>query len=654
MDVVFTVVLILLPLAASLYVRSREPDTWYRARENCQEFGGTLATVTDPDMFRAQVASGETTLEPEEQLWVGASLEQRPWTWHGASQTLFNDAGWFYTRQGCMEFRSPDSGTKMTSLTPQNCGEFCNWDGVIGLQNDTCLCSHDLANVSRSQPGVCHIQCPFPSTDMCGGYWSVSLYKPDNRNIPWAPGETENDAVYNCAFVRRTGKLSALQFVNAHCDMRSRYLCEFSDDIKCGVSATCIRWSTIPATWEGAMEQCKAMNGSLAVMDGPNAKRFERDLDRLPVGGFWVALRRDRTWRWINGKQLPMSLQKSRALAVDGKTCAVIERTIDGAVEMSADTCEENKYYLCQYDYMPKRARSDTAPDSVRSDSTFQYNNFTALNGSDVGDVTDGTVPTDATKERGTLIFTCMYMILGFVSGMVCVLILGLIVYTIYRCRQPSADKHSRLVEHRTGSRQDVHSVTYSSKNESVRITPPHSDIMYDTVYNLETESPFRRTQRLIRMGSANTWRTPSRRVTNDVFETPVTNYTWRGVIGGNVEVINTELREPNSQQSEALNPFDICDAPRGAVGGLGTQQAGTSRDFDRLDLLCDFPDKRSNSFDYERRTNRVDSTGRSASGTDEASFLEFRSSRNSKNLNEDNIYATIKKTFEKLREDMA
>lgn len=70
----------------SVFIKSREPDTWENAREYCTSFGGNLATLNNIEIFRDDVRKQEIILTPGEELWVGASLKYGPWTWSGNSE----------------------------------------------------------------------------------------------------------------------------------------------------------------------------------------------------------------------------------------------------------------------------------------------------------------------------------------------------------------------------------------------------------------------------------------------------------------------------------------------------------------------------------------------------------------------------------------
>ncbi|XP_045207785.2 uncharacterized protein LOC123559774 isoform X2 [Mercenaria mercenaria] len=640
----------------TVYIKSREESSWSSAREYCLEFGGHLATLNNFQEFRTSVQTKQTTLAPSEELWVGASLQKSQWKWKGEDAGEFKAGGQFYTRRGCLQHDLPDNGTLVEKLTPEKCLNLCHWQGVVGLQNDRCYCHSEL-NVSSSRPGVCHIKCDPSRVEMCGGYSSVSLYKPGKRRISWADGEPKVE--YNCVFLRKGGRDSGVQFVSGNCDMQVRFLCSFYDNDKCGIYDTCIRWSTTQATWDNAIHSCAELNGTLAELSRSDKDYISRDLDRLPPGTFWVALRRDSGWQWINGHTVNPSLFHSGTSAVPDRTCAVV-RNNDGNFGLVGRRCDTKKYYLCQYDYMRKRGNMDALVDP----STPQSRDKTTIPGSDstsrtplpardsddgitVLDTNNETVSPEQSSTKGGI-----YMVLGFVSGMVCVLIIGLIVYLICRCKEPKAGKHARLSD-QPSSRHDNHSVHYSSKDDSIQISPPHSDITYDTVYDLETESPFRRTHRLIRMGSANSWRhAQSRRMPTDTTDSPEAGYTWRGMIGGDVEIINTELRHQGIDQSAASSSYDGAasyGSARAIVEHHDARRTNNQHDFDEIEVLYDLPE-RSNSFDFEKSKCRG---GKNPKIPTDPRFLEIRTSRNS-DSNEENIYATIKKTFQKIKDEMA
>lgn len=60
----------------------------------------------------------------------------------------------------------------------------------------------------------------------------------------------------------------------------------------CGGSAHCFRPSFTPDTWSNAWQTCHALNGSLASINID---------DDLPTGKFWVAIKKDVQWRWLDG-----------------------------------------------------------------------------------------------------------------------------------------------------------------------------------------------------------------------------------------------------------------------------------------------------------------------------------------------------------------
>lgn len=199
-------------------------------------------------------------------------------------------------------------------------------------------------------------------------------------------------------------------------------------------------------------------------------------------------------------------------------------------------------------------------------------------------------------------------------------------------------------------SRQDLHSVNYCSKDDSVHISSPHLDITYDTVCNSESESPFRRTQRLIRMGSANSWRhAQSHRTPPNEIDSPGSSYTWRGMIGGDVEMINTELRHQELDQSGLRNfnrttSYDSAPAFSNPHDGRRVQN---QHDFDQIEVVYDWPE-RSNSFDFEKNKR----CGKNPLIPADPRFLELRTSHSS-DTNEENIYATVKKAFQKIKDEI-
>ena len=240
----------------------------------------------------------------------------------------------------------------------------------------------------------------------------------------------------------------------------------------------------------------------------------------------------------------------------------------------------------------------------------------------------------------------------------------------IYRCRQPDPKKHRQLREER--GRHDNQSVTYSSKDDSIHIPCPPSDITYDSVY--DGESPFRRTQRLIRMGSANTWRpaVQTRRYRPDTPNSLTSDYTWRGTIDGNIEILNTQLRRQNSTNRNASNYCDVdyivhqinepeTQSPsrfKVSVNSASSIHDDITTDLDALENHYDIPDRPIRETTEQTRRLSTTSGNRRASALSSGSDVMFPKFLDLENQtdefsNEENIYASIKKTFQKIEKDL-
>ncbi|KAL4229339.1 C-type lectin domain 4 member F [Mactra antiquata] len=622
------------------FIKSREPGTWEQAREFCTSFDGKLATLHDIQTFREAAQKEDFTLAPGEELWVGASLQYGNWSWSSDSELEFKEK--HVARKGCLILESDNVGTHIESITPMKCLDYCGWEGQVGLKENYCFCSNDMANVSTNRPGVCHISCSSQPSHMCGGYNSVSVYKPGQRDLNWAKGEPKEDN--DCALIRTNGLSTQPELVTGNCNMQTRYLCTFLDNDKCGLNTECIRASAFYSTWFGAANKCTKTNGTFTYLQEPITSDILSDIHRLPSGSFWLALHRSRHWQWIDGQPVDLNDFHKEQRFGHAPACATI-KMIDKVPTLSGGQCQHKLHFVCQYDYITNS--DDTANpgdtyDLLDDVVTSNYGLMSDQANEDSHQTTEGNPP--ESKSGG------MYMALGFVSGMLCVLVLGLIVYLVCRCRMQDYDKHQRL-DGQNGQ-TETQSVSYSSKDDSIHISRSNADITYDTVYDLETESPFRRTQRLIRMGSANSWRNAPARRTSDDTRSPRTGYTWRGMIGGGIEIINTELRHPIPDQSdyrEASTASLYDGASYNRTRAIIENTGDVSPDeFIRVEAVYDLPE-RSDSFDYERKTTR---SVRNPQSEDE-SFLELHTARHS-GSHEDNIYATIKKTFQKIEEEIA
>lgn len=60
----------------------------------------------------------------------------------------------------------------------------------------------------------------------------------------------------------------------------------------CGETTHCFRSSFTSYTWSTAHQTCRSLNGTLASID------IDGD---LPIGKFWVAMKKDVQWRWLDG-----------------------------------------------------------------------------------------------------------------------------------------------------------------------------------------------------------------------------------------------------------------------------------------------------------------------------------------------------------------
>ncbi|KAL3835811.1 hypothetical protein ACJMK2_021285 [Sinanodonta woodiana] len=151
------------------------------------------------------------------------------------------------------------------------------------------------------------------------------------------------------------------------------------------------------------------------------------------------------------------------------------------------------------------------------------------------------------------ILSTCLYIGIGFVSGMGFVLFVGFLVFLALRCSRKDEIKLSTSSSDR--HRGDNSRVCYNANQVSVQFSggKDNMDDTYDTVYDMQADSPFRRTQKLIRMGSANSWKRPNvQRAQSSASDN--LDYTWRGLIDGKIEVLNTALRnQPELHNSSRL-----------------------------------------------------------------------------------------------------
>ena len=178
----------------------------------------------------------------------------------------------------------------------------------------------------------------------------------------------------------------------------------------------------------------------------------------------------------------------------------------------------------------------------------------------------DGFSTTPSTCGPPGLFSLCEYVVIGFAAGIIVVLAVGGLIICCIRVRQKqlSAPRATRMRTRKGRSR-----VPYNFQDDFQDFSgiEEYSSGTHETVYDSETESAVRTTrcQKCGTIVSTSTLdKTPEKQVTYKVNETKPANYTvsksaekkpadytWRGVIDGNEEVINTQLRVPPRTSSE-------------------------------------------------------------------------------------------------------
>lgn len=74
------------------FIKSRISSSWPEAQEQCNLFGGRLATIEDMKTFQQwlKTKDADYVLEDMTELWIAATLKRGVWKWAGNSNQVFN------------------------------------------------------------------------------------------------------------------------------------------------------------------------------------------------------------------------------------------------------------------------------------------------------------------------------------------------------------------------------------------------------------------------------------------------------------------------------------------------------------------------------------------------------------------------------------
>ncbi|KAK3591382.1 hypothetical protein CHS0354_005297 [Potamilus streckersoni] len=547
-------------LLGSTLKLSRERKTWRDARQDCESFGGHIARTSNLEGLKLQLNNNELdfAFEDDEEAWIGAVLIDKGWKW-ADSAALDNDKvkNDLFSNHGCFQQEYWMDATTFKENNAEKCFGHCQWKGAIGLKKDFCICERNLRNITATNSSLCHYSCDGNLEQVCGGLQAVSVYQSTGRMVEWAKDEPKpfND----CVFLRRQEHSSIVaEWHSSDCVMDLRYLCYFEHDDKCGLRSSCLRWSSEQRSWEEAKRKCRVMNGRLAEVSTYDIISSP-DIRTMPPGDFWIGMRRARKWQWITGGTVGENMFYRHELQQSHfESCAVLHK-LNSDLGLSARSCQLKRKYLCEYESI------NGPPATMRLVGGITSGNATK---SQIEDVSTTNAPdmtaTPTSKVDGSLSFTdsdilstCLYIGIGFVAGMGFVLFVGFLVFLALRCsRKDEIKLHTSSSDRHRG---DNSRVCYNANQVSVQFSggKDNNDDTYDTVYDMQADSPFRRTQKLIRLGSANSWkRSNVQKAQSSASEN--LDYTWRGLIDGKIEVVNTALRnQPELSNSSRLT--DDC-----------------------------------------------------------------------------------------------
>ena len=164
----------------------------------------------------------------------------------------------------------------------------------------------------------------------------------------------------------------------------------------------------------------------------------------------------------------------------------------------------------------------------------------------------------------------CIYVVVGFTTGITFVLVAGGIVMCCIKRVRHRHLAHPRKTRLRTrkGRFRSRNKRIRESNCESGGIEEPvssglpgesSSPLSQSSWYDSETESTNRKTrcQKCGAMVSTSTLdKVPEKQIKNNTAPTRPEDFTWKGLIDGTEEVINTELRSPPGGQEPQIPPF--------------------------------------------------------------------------------------------------
>ncbi|XP_052722329.1 uncharacterized protein LOC128193112 isoform X4 [Crassostrea angulata] len=501
------------------------PLSWSTAKSKCGDRGGYLAQLQTSSKV-IDLTRLDAVFRPEAIYWVGGHLQDNGWNlYDNRCHNNQSNPGTpvdgrpskeLIVYKGCFRSTLIKGGIPLKNINARDCFEQCGWTGTVGLYSTMCLCDHHLHQLTRLPEADCDIRCTRCDTDTCGGIKGVSVYSYKKSVIEIVGNQTDGEM---CAYIHidQSGERTMRP---ADCLTHLKYLCRFDSNSYCGGSTHCFRPSFTPDTWSKAWKTCHSLNGSLASINID---------DDLPTGKFWVAIKKDVQWRWLDGSLISPSqlttwtVSGSSVTKSTGSCLALRVSSKDEAI-LTTVPCNRTLGFLCQYGSLKKEEFLSTSIDlNVVVNNTDPYNTTSA-----------GQEP-----KREKLLLTILYLGIGVVSGVAFVFAIGVFIYMARRCCVSNSDfkplksynqkpeiihckelgEWRNDVDVRHGARREVRPESeilgewpkegetlgdWHRTEEKMVEVRSGGDLVYDVPSENRNEALFRQNQRIIKQGS---WR---------------------------------------------------------------------------------------------------------------------------------------------------
>ncbi|XP_061189410.1 uncharacterized protein LOC133197407 isoform X2 [Saccostrea echinata] len=388
---------------------------WVIAKSKCEDKKGNLAILRASSRI-INITQIDASLEPDTMYWVGGRLHDNGWNFYDNRCTENSTENEVPSKEviiykGCFRSSLIKGGFQLQNVNTRNCFEQCGWKGTIGLYSTMCLCEHHLHQLTRLSNDECNIKCTHCKSDTCGGIKGVSVYSYKRSPIDNISNDTTGEM---CAYVQ-INQSGARKMYPADCFTHMKYICRFDSDAYCGQTTHCFRSSFTSDTWSKARQTCRALSGTLA------STNINGD---LPSGKFWVAIKKDVTWRWlddstISSSQLSLWTISGGSINRSRGNCLALRVSTSDLAELTTAECDRKLNFVCQYGNYEDAPFFSTSIDlNVIVNDPSTYKNIT----------------NQPKPKREKLLLTILYLGAGVLSGMAFVFAVTVFVYMARRC----------------------------------------------------------------------------------------------------------------------------------------------------------------------------------------------------------------------------